>query len=61
MQNDECRHLRKQDGEQSIMSRKEMNESETLSNREMNASDQLGCQLTVSEQCHKRTRCKENS
>lgn len=59
MQNDKCRHLRKQEGEQRARTllNREMNPSET-SNREMSGSDQLsensGCQLTVSEQHHKK-------
>lgn len=66
MQNDKCRHLRKQEGEKSkkTLLNRDMNGPESLPNREMNGSDQFlgssGCQLTVSEQCHKSTNCEEN-
>lgn len=66
MQNDKCRHLRKQEREKSRKTplNRDMNGPESLTNREMNGSDlylgSSGCQLTVSEQCHKSTNFKEN-
>lgn len=67
VQNDKCTHLRKQEGELSTKTllEREINESEIIPNREISGSDQLlgnsGCQLTVSEQCHRSTSFKENS